>query len=388
MYSVSDISGAAAKPLTISITIVEVAFVTGSLLFIAQADSTSHAQQHTAQLQAAGTDANIAMTADLASVLHQWLTSASSSYVDQMTEGLGANTEVIAAIDVLELGLFSTVQQADVTVLSASIDWDISAALNTNSSDATQNYVYNVTVQVAVLTCNMLLSVYVDVLSNPPSRRRLHSTSYSDNQLSGGVHYSTESTPCMQTTSAHAAASSSCSSNVLGLSSQSVLQQMSSMPAERLGLGTAQEDLHAHLRSLMSTSSSSSFPLASLLAFKTSLVLAAFAATSGCSTDSLTPLFFQDSEAPQDLSDVCVGDDSSADYSMNAALSASASPSVPLLQVCLYSAILCVSSVDACLCHAVKPDMHMIVQGSWPILHWLAVSKRPSQHFSCLVHTR
>ena len=317
----------------------EVAFVTGSLLFIAQADSTSHAQQHTAQLQAAGTAVNVAMTADLATVLQQWLTSATSTYVNQMTEALGADAEVIAAVDVLELGLFSTVEEADVTVLSASIDWEITAALNTNNGDPTQNYAYNMTVQVAVLTSSMLLSVYVDVLSNSPSRRRLRSALDADGQLSSGLLYSTEATPNMQTTSDYAAASNSCSDGVIASPSQSISQQMSSTPAATLGLGTAreglgtaQEGLHAHVRSLLSTSSSSSFPLASLLAFKTSLVLAAFAGTSGCSIDSLTPLFFEDSGAPQDLSDVCIGDDGS-DYSMNTALLASTSPSVPLIQV-------------------------------------------------------
>ena len=288
----------------------EVAFVTGSLFFMAQAESVSHAQQHAAQLYATGTATNAAVTADLATVLHMWLMSATSAYVDQMTASLGATAQAVAAVDVLRLGLFSTVAQTDVKVLSASIDWELSATLYTNSSGATQNYAYNVTVQIAVLTSDMLLSVFVDVINSRTSRRRLHSDS--DN----------------------IAASLNCSSCTVALPFHRTLQTDSSMKARALSSDTAWDHLHQQTRSLLSSSSNASFPLASLLAFKANLVLAAFTGTSGCSVDSLAALFYEPAQAPEDLSDVCVSDDSSGHYSMNSKLLASASASVPLLQVC------------------------------------------------------
>lgn len=77
--------------MTVDITFVEVALVTGSFLFIAQADSMYCAQQHAAQLYTAGTDINSVLTADLAAVLQTWLASATSMYVRQMTTQLGAD---------------------------------------------------------------------------------------------------------------------------------------------------------------------------------------------------------------------------------------------------------------------------------------------------------
>lgn len=297
---------------------------------MAQAESISQAQQHAAQLYTAGTDVNAAVTADLATVLHMWLTSATSAYVDQMTAHLGATAEAVAAVNMLRLGLFSTIAQTDVTVLNASIGWDLSASLSTNSSDATQNYAYNVTVQVAVLTSEMLLSVFVDVLSTSASRRRLHSDS--DN-----ITASYNSSSCTSALPFHSTLHTD-SSVIAGVLSSDTVRgnlhgQMHSMTATAPSLDTAGGDMHVQTRSLLSTSPKS-FPLASLLAFKANLVLAAFAGTSGCSADSLAALFYQDTEVPEELSDMCVSDGSSEDYSMNSALLASASASVPLLQVC------------------------------------------------------
>lgn len=328
-YTVSDISGASAVPLTVNITFVEVAFVTVGFFFVGQADSVSQAEQHAAQLYTAGTASNAALTADLATVLQTWLASATSSYVYQMSLALDGSAGLTAAVDVLELGLFSTILQADVTVLSASIDWDLTSALNFSTSSATQNYAYNVTVQVAVLTSDMLLSVFVDVLSSPPSsRRRLLSNS--DCSLLPSI----ESPLSMQTRSAPVAVSNPSTSSVVALSRRRTLQQSSSRTARMAVFGTAWDDSHAKARSLITTGSSSAFPLSSLLAFKTDLAQAAFAAVSGCSTDSLTDLFFENSTTSGALSNLCVGDNGPADLSLNQALFMSASDSVPLLQVC------------------------------------------------------
>ena len=321
-YSVSDFSGAAAAPVTIDITIVEVALVTGSFLFVAQADSMYRAQQHAAQLYTAGTDTNSVLTADLATVLQTWLASATSTYVRQMTTYLGADAYTVAAANTLQLSLFSAVVPADVTVLSASIDWSNTVALNTNSSSVTQKYAFNVTVQVAVLTSTMLKAVYVDVLSDlaglssVSSRRRLHSSSHGS--LSAALLHSSESGLSMQTTSDNVAASSGFTRDMAPLPFQRTLQQTDSK--------------HGMVRSLLGTSLDSKFPLTSLLAFKSNLVLAAFDGTTGCNTDSLTALFYQNSQPPADFSDVCVSA-GSTDYSMNAALLASTNASVPLFQV-------------------------------------------------------
>lgn len=165
-----------------------------------------------------------------------------------------------------------------------------------------QKYAFNVTVQVAVLTSNMLKSVYVDVLSdlaglsNPSSRQRLHSSPHS--KLSAALLHSSESAPSMQTTSDHIAASNGFSRGTAPLPFQQTLQQTDSKTARAAGLATAREDLQGQVRSLLGTSLDSQFPVASLLAFKSNWALAAFDGTSGCDTDSLTALFYQDSELP------------------------------------------------------------------------------------------
>lgn len=333
-YSVSDFSGAAATALTIDITFVEVALVTGSFIFIAQADSVFNAQQHAADLYTAGTAINSVLTADLAAVLQTWLMSATSTYVNQTTAYLGANADPVAASNTLELGLFSAVVPADVTVLSASIDWSNTGALNTDSSSASPKYAFNVTLQVAVLTSNMLQSVYVDVLpslavlSSPSSRRRLHSKSHSKQSVA--ILHSSESAP---TASDHVTVSSGFSRDMAPLSYQRTLQQTGSKTARTSDSVTVHEDLHGQVRSLLGSSLASKFPLASLLAFKSTLVLAALDSTTGCDTDSLTELFYNDSAAPADISDMCIGDGSYGGHSMNAALLASVNTSVPLFQV-------------------------------------------------------
>ena len=291
----------------------------------------SQAQQHAAQLSTAGAASNAAVTADLAAVLQNWLSSAVRSYIGQMKLAFDASAGVVAAVDVVELGLFSTIVQADVAVLNASIDWDLTAALNVN---ITQNYAYNVTVQAAVLTSDLLLSVFVDVLSSSTSRRRLQSEAR--HLLYDKLLHSTDSPPSMQTKPAHAVATSYFPRDVAALSSVTAQQQSSNR--------TAWDGSHGKARSVLSIAPGPAFPLSSLLAFKTDLMLAAFAHTSGCSTDSLTDLFFDNSEQPEESSNLCVGDSGSADLSLNEALSASAGASLPLLQV-----LCCCSLWRACL---------------------------------------
>jgi len=378
-YGASDSSGVAAAPLTISITFVEVALVTGSFLFIGQADSTIEAQQHAAQLYTPGTALNSAFTADIATVFQTWLASNVTTYVDQMTAALGASTAVIAAVNTLELGIFSTVLVPDVTVLNATIDQNVTSLLSINSSNPSQTYAYNVTLQVAVLTADMLLSVFVDVLNSTDSRRRLLSSS---DLASAAVQNSMLPLPKHMLARPDRAAV--LPGKMLAESSQSASTSKHlpfSMLPESIpqggglagnwaaivqNIGVEQTDgcpavgcshaaplnsfpalfhstlhqimmLHAtgHLRSLQSTTSASEFPLASLLTFKVDLLLAAFGSTSGCSTASVTALFYDDEDTPESLDDLCGTDSGAVDLSMNQALLASTNSSIPLLQVCV-----------------------------------------------------
>ncbi len=378
-YGASDSSGVAAAPLTISITFVEVALVTGSFLFIGQADSTIEAQQHAAQLYTPGTAPNSAFTADIATVFQTWLASNVTTYVDQMTAALGASTAVIAAVNTLELGIFSTVLVPDVTVLNATIDQNVTSLLSINSSNPSQTYAYNVTLQVAVLTADMLLSVFVDVLNSTDSRRRLLSSS---DLASAAVQNSMLPLPKHMLARPDRAAV--LPGKMLAESSQSASTSKHlpfSMLPESIpqggglagnwaaivqNIGVEQTDgcpavgcshaaplnsfpalfhstlhqimmLHAtgHLRSLQSTTSASEFPLASLLTFKVDLLLAAFGSTSGCSTASVTALFYDDEDTPESLDDLCGTDSGAVDLSMNQALLASTNSSIPLLQVCV-----------------------------------------------------
>ena len=378
-YGASDSSGVAAAPLTISITFVEVALVTGSFLFIGQADSTIEAQQHAAQLYTPGTAPNSAFTADIATVFQTWLASNVTTYVDQMTAALGGSTAVIAAVNTLELGIFSTVLVPDVTVLNATIDQNVTSLLSINSSNPSQTYAYNVTLQVAVLTADMLLSVFVDVLNSTDSRRRLLSSS---DLASAAVQNSMLPLPNHMLARPDRAAV--LPGKMLAESSQSASTSKHlpfSMLPESIpqggglagnwaaivqNIGVEQTDgcpavgcshaaplnsfpalfhstlhqimmLHAtgHLRSLQSTTSASEFPLASLLTFKVDLLLAAFGSTSGCSTASVTALFYDDEDTPESLDDLCGTDSGAVDLSMNQALLASTNSSIPLLQVCV-----------------------------------------------------
>ncbi len=402
-YGASDSSGVAATPLTISITFVEVALVTGSFLFIGQANSTLEAQQHAAQLYTAGTAPNSAFTADIAAVFQTWLASNVTTYVDEVTAALGATTAVVAAVNTLELGLFSSVLVSDVTVLNATVDQNVTSLLSTNSSSASQTYAYNVTLQVAVLTADMLLSVFVDVLNSTDSRRRLLSNS---ELATAAVQNSMLSLPNHMLVRPHAAilpGKLHFADGLLAEPSHSVAtsrhlpfrlppestQQGRGLAGKWAAImqnsGVAQTDgcpasgcghaaplnnfpalfhsalhqimmLHAmgHSRSLQSTTSTSEFPLVSLLTFKVDLLLAAFGSTSGCSTASVTALFYDDEDAPESLDDLCGTDSGTVDLTMNQALLASTNSSIPLLQVCpiplqLHSGLLhltCVLPVD------------------------------------------
>ena len=397
-YGASDSSCVAAAPLTISITFVEVALVTGSFLLIGQADSTLEAQQHAAQLYTPGTAPNSAFTADIAMVFQTWLASNVTTYVDQMTAALGATTAVVAAVNTLELGLFSSVLVSDVTVLNATIDQNVTSLLSINSSSASQSYAYNVTLQVAVLTADMLLSVFVDVLNSTDSRRRLLSSS---DLASAAVQNSMLPLPNHILVRPHAAvlpgklhfadgllAESSQSASISKLLPFSLppesMQQAQGLAGNWTTVmqtsGIAKTDgcpasgcshaaplksfqaefhnslhqvtmLHAmgHSRSLQSTTPASEFPLVSLLTFKVDLLLAAFGSTSGCSTASMTALFYDDEDTPELLDDLCGTDSGAEDLSMNQALLASTNSSIPLLQVCpMPCCHIPVSSSDMC----------------------------------------
>ena len=315
----------------------------------------------------------------VASVFQSWLTSATSSYVDQLTATLGTTAATVAATNTIELGLFSSVLTADVTVLDVAIDQNVTMALNVNSSEVSQNYAFNVTLQVAVLTADMLLSVFVDVLNSTDSRRRLLSSS---DLASAAVQNSMLPLPKHMLARPDRAAV--LPGKMLAESSQSASTSKHlpfSMLPESIpqggglagnwaaivqNIGVEQTDgcpavgcshvaplnsfpalfhstlhqimmLHAtgHLRSLQSTTSASEFPLASLLTFKVDLLLAAFGSTSGCSTASVTALFYDDEDTPESLDDLCGTDSGAVDLSMNQALLASTNSSIPLLQVCV-----------------------------------------------------
>ena len=354
----SDSSGVTATPLTLSITFVEVALVTGSFLFIGQADNATVAQLHASQLLSAGTAPNTALTTDIAAVYQAWLTSATTAYVEAMTSALGTSTEVVAAVNTLELGMFSSVLVSDVSVLNATVDQNVTAMLSVNSSAAVQTYAYNVTLQVTVLTADMLLSVFVDVVNNSSSRRRLLSSldqmlMSSDHaavsqQLPGKMaavllqHKHTLAGSRMGIARCDSAirASFLADSNAepahpVTLNSRSHAAASHAVEASVQSMLELQQmavQTKAHTRSLQSTSASLVFPLSSLLAFKTDLVLAAFNGTSGCSTSSMTDLFYEDANTPSALDELCGTDGGT--LTMNEALLASVDDTVPLLQVC------------------------------------------------------
>lgn len=377
-YTVSDANNVAAAPLTISVTFVEVALVTGSFLFIGQANSTGSAQLQAQQLNATGTVSNAALTAAVASVFQAWLASATSGYVGQLTATLGTNAATVAATNTLELGLFSSVLTADVAVLNATIDQDITAALDVNGSDIVQNYAYNITLQIAVLTADMLLSVFVDVLNSTyPSRRLLGSSPLLWSQpdmhwesAEAVVNSPPAEPPIWHEVSAHFTQSQQLLLGILVAHSQQLRLQghhlqadlqtitmpspagQDQLPKKSLGVLRSAEEVTRLRRSLQSTSSSSAFPLASLLQFKMDFVLAAFSGTSGCSTDTLTDLFYESSDPPDALAQLCGGNGGTQDLSLNQALQAAANSSFPLLQVTTleFSYTNCAASVHTSWC--------------------------------------
>ena len=393
----SDANNVAAAPLTISITFVEVALVTGSFLFIGQANGISSAQLQARQLNTTGAAPNAAFTTAVASVFQSWLTSATSSYVDQLTATLGTTAATVAATNTLELGLFSSVLTADVTMLNVEVDQSITMALNVNSSELIQNYAFNVTLQVVVLTADMLLSVFVDVLNSTYTRRRLLGSSASlwtqpdtHQKPSQSMQTSPEATALLLNalplsfqqphqslvapeadyarqpeTQVHDSRTNLVTSTMQQPHAQRVLAH-EDKPIEQPAAGEI-----SHSRSLQSSSSSSTvFPLASLLQFKMDMLLAAFSGTSGCSTDSLTDLFYEDSEPPDTLAELCGGDGGSQDLSLNTALLGVANSSIPLLQVgCLSSNVekcFLVSGSLSCQCANRQVDFCPVFQmSSW-----------------------
>ena len=362
-YTVSDANNRAAAPLSISITFVEVAVVTGSLLFISQAPNATTAQQQAAQLFNPATPPNFALTTAVAAVFRTWLTSTTSAYVRQLTSTLGTSAATVAATNTLQLGLFSAVKTPDVTVLDAAIDQTTTLALNANSSSGSlQSYAYNVTLQVVVLTADMLLSVFVDVLNATYTRRRLLSSP----DLLCSMQPAED---CLSALSAPASTSKSSQQHMhslfdqrleasaaqqLGLVRQRSVRNVVETPAtlQQLREGvlappniSLQQYLLSlgsnHSRGLLasggstnSSASSSSFPLASLLMFKMQLVLAAFTGTSGCDRGTLVDLFYQNADPPDILARVCRDREAGVDVSLDEALrAAAANSSVPLMQV-------------------------------------------------------
>ena len=385
-YTASDANNVAATPLTISIAFVEVALVTGSFLFIGQANSMSSAQLQAQQLNTTGVAPNAAFTTAVALVFQSWLTSATSSYVDQLTATFGTTAATVAATNKIELGLFSAVLTADVTVLNVAIDQNVTMALNVNSSEIIQNYAFNVTLQVVVLTADMLLSVFVDVLNSTYTRRRLLGSSAlpwtqpdTHHEPSEAMQTSPEATalllekpplsfqqphqslvasktdyarqPQMQVHNSRSSIVPSTMQQPLG---QSMLAH-EDKPLEQPAAGIS------HSRSLQSPGSSSTvFPLASLLQFKMDMLLAAFSGTSGCSADSLTDLFYEDSEPPDTLAELCEGDGGSQDLSLSTALLGIANSSVPLLQVgCMSYNVFLVSGSLSCQCASGRWVVHV-----------------------------
>lgn len=319
-------------------------------------------------------------------------------------------------------------------MLNATIDQTVTAVLNTNSSDAMQNYAYNVTLQVAVLTADLLLSVFVDVLNSTVARRRMLSKPlltaerslllleqqppHEDTLLPGLLapgsaarqagptsiaeegHLCTDqlgqlqpqgcqeqlspdspaelkvqpypsflagtqdisSSNCVQRQQDRSSGTKPCllkAADSAASTGAQHAQHTPSMLKQLVGVSltdpyhnkaqgqTAADDSASFRHLLQSTSSDTAFPLTSLLLFKMSLVLAAFTDTSGCSTYSLTDLFYQDEDPPDALDALCAGANSAADHSLNMALLASSNSTVPLLQV----SIRCAYTTHASACY-------------------------------------
>ena len=370
-YTVVDADGRGAQPITLSVTFVEKAVVTASLLFMGHAPSPGAAQTQIEMLNSSNTRFSKAFSNATASALQTWLASATAAYVQQMTNSLGTTADMVAAVNTLRLGLFSSVTQLDVTVLDVGINDTLSAAANFNSSSLVQKYVYNVTLQVVVLTADMLLSVFVDVLNSTYVRRRLLSIS----QLAtahpfqpGAPAYSLSDTAFTDDQAQQINSKSSTTKSSLMLSANSVsgLKDMQYVhtPMQDMRYGRklmenmhdghrSNMDMHVpasaalgqsqlsaslsqqqsgvsrllHLRSLLTASNSTAFPLAS------ELVLSALIRTSGCDTDTLADLFYDSSNVPDTIDELCGAASSFSALAWDHTLQAAANEGIPLLQV-------------------------------------------------------
>lgn len=398
----------------------ESAIITGSFLFIAQAVDSSTAEKNAAALYNTSTVVNAAFTATVASVFQSWLADTTSAYVNQFVTGLTAAQ--IRTTNEVRLALFSAVTQPDVQVLDSTIDWNITAQLVENGTASPQSYAYNVTLQVTVLTVELLSSVFVSVLHSTSSRRHLLAhTVVPANQLDlqhssiePGSAWQAETagnaSVTMSETEAHSSSSTGSGSAVYTDSSrssssinsdirmysgsnQSSLQcksskiehvynssskssQCSSGSGGRVYNGSVRSStcnsnsryyVHssssASSRRLQATQSSFAFPLASLLLFKMDLTLAAFQGTSGCSTVAIADLFYNGADVPATLSQLC--GDSDADLSLSEALLALANSSIPLFQVphcCITLLYHCRTAVSLCE-HALHACHHWLRYG-------------------------
>ena len=436
-YTVVDADGRGAQPLTLSVTFVEKAVVTASLLFMGHALSPGAAQSQIEMLNSSNTRFSKAFSNATASALQSWLASATATYVQQMTSSLGTNAGMVAAVNTLRLGLFSSVTQADVTVLDVGINETLSAAANFNSSSLVQKYVYNVTLQVVVLTADMLLSVFVDVLNSTYVRRRLLSSSQTTTAFP--VQPVASAYSLVDTTSTNDQAQQisldSATRSSLMLTAYSDpwsegmhdgQRQMETMhdghkpmknmhdrhrPMENMHDGhRSMENMHdpasaavgqsqlsadlsqqqsgvaslLHLRSLLAASNSTAFPLASLLQFKTELVLSAFFRTSGCDADSLADLFYDGSAVPSAIDELCGASSSFSALAWDRTLQAAANESIPLLQVC--GQMHCLIVMIMLLVILTMCNAHMTVLSSCDLTSGATVLAAGGCSLDCSVH--
>ena len=340
-YDVTDSNGKAATPLVLNITFVESAIVTGSFTFISQAAGDSNAQEIALALYNTSSVVNAAFTATVASVFQTWLADTTSAYVSQQTAGLESGAALVQAINAARLSLFVDVLQSDVRVLNSTVDQNITAQLVTNSTASVQSYAYNVTMQVTVLTANLLSSVFVDVLNSTSSRRHLLSaaTPFRSDPLEPQHSIITAWLAGSKTRSNSSNMLSSMrmynsNSSTVSSSSMPIPPTLYSSSSNTQGHSTSSMEAMGHVvrsRKLQATQSSSAFPLASLLMFKMDLTLAAFLGTSGCSTDNIAELFYDGADTPEVLEQLCGSSDN--DFSLSQALLAVANSSIPLFQV-------------------------------------------------------
>ena len=312
-------------PLTLNITFVESAIITGSFTFISQASSSLAAQQDVLTLYNSSSSFNALFIVNIASVFQSWLANATSQYVADLTAGLETNSAVVQATNTVRLGLLSNVLQPDVTVLNATIDQNITAMLSDSSSTVLQPYAYNVTIQVRVVTATLLSSVFVSILNSTSSRRLLMASPDTSSQA---IQMTTAGTApeLLPISHRHSIATSS---HLVTARAQDPVASTATPMSQQGNTSPADTLVSSGHRQLLQ--SSSAFPLASLLMFKMDLTLAAFQGTSGCSRPSIAALFYAGSTPPAALNDLCSS--STMDLSMSQALLAAANGSLPLLQV-------------------------------------------------------